>query len=100
MTHSLFTSLPVIQFPEDFDFDITRAINTSKEHHSDSSEKTAQLDEKASPYDENQSISASDIPGITEDNELDPVQLNKAFRFTAWSSVILVSPTQLQQLCN
>ena len=28
--------------------------------------------------------------GITDEKDLDPVALNKAFRFAAWSSIILV----------
>lgn len=31
---------------------------------------------------------------IPEDDELDPAKLQKAFRFAAWSSVILVSACQ------
>lgn len=32
-----------------------------------------------------------ETPEIDSDNELDPVMLNKAFRFAAWSSIVLVS---------
>jgi hypothetical protein len=93
------------QQPENFDFDITRAINThthvdhphrGKEDAKDldnkktSTEKVdveAAADEKA---DAQSSAESSVQLGITRAEELDPVALNKAFKFAAWSSVALV----------
>ena len=39
---------------------------------------------------ETRSISDDEGPGITPDPDLDPVALDKAFRFAAWSSLALV----------
>ncbi|THG93661.1 hypothetical protein EW026_g7637 [Hermanssonia centrifuga] len=88
-------------WPDDFDFDITRAINAplpasptlSKErkdtaiHESDEDVK-----EKRDSISADAASVSSDAPqtGEPSDNELDPVGLNKAFRFAAWSSVILL----------
>lgn len=83
--------------PENFNFDITRAINAPVHHHIEdpespegksSTEKvnTENVDEKA----EVRSIAQSQIQiGITRLDDLDPVALNKAFKFAAWSSVAL-----------
>jgi len=78
------------QWPEDFNFDITRAINapgTRHLHHGrDSSE--GDEDEKKSK----EAIDAAEVENDETDAELDPVGLQKAFRFAAWSSVALVRP--------
>ncbi|PSR74673.1 hypothetical protein PHLCEN_2v9654 [Hermanssonia centrifuga] len=90
-----------VTWPDDFDFDITRAINAplpasptlSKErkdtaiHESDEDVK-----EKRDSISADAASVSSDAPqtGEPSDNELDPVGLNKAFRFAAWSSVILL----------
>jgi hypothetical protein len=37
--------------------------------------------------------------GITDEKDLDPVALNKAFKFAAWSSVALVSGMFLITSC-
>jgi hypothetical protein len=43
-------------------------------------------------------ITTGDVDAEANDNlkELDPVALNKAFRFAAWSSVVLVSTVHLR----
>lgn len=75
------------QWPEDFDFDITRAINAPATHHGRDS-TDGDDDEKKSK----DAIEAAEVENDESDNELDPVGLQKAFRFAAWSSVVLVGP--------
>lgn len=73
-------------WPEDFDFEITRAINapTARPAHGrDSTE--GDEDEKKSK----EAIDAAEIENDDSDKELDPAALQKAFRFAAWSSVAL-----------
>ena len=96
-----------MQFPENFDFDITRAINTHVHHPetkatgntneggpSSSIEKVPEekAAEKVDPEaKDTHSVAESSVQiGITRAEELDPVALNKAFKFAAWSSVALV----------
>ena len=77
------------QWPEDFNFDITRAINapsTRHVHERDSTEGDEDEMKSKEPVD------AAEVENDETDNELDPVGLQKAFRFAAWSSVVLVSP--------
>ena len=77
------------QWPEDFDFEITRAINAPhSEDGSVSPKESPDLDEKKDPASaDTVSVSSS---RDSEEAELDPIMLGKAFRFAAWSSVILV----------
>lgn len=78
-----------IQRPDNYDFASTRAINapsspsseTGSHHKGDYDEKK----EPSSPY--VQSVNEQ-IP--EEDDELNPVVLEKAFKFAARSSIILV----------
>jgi len=75
------------QWPEDFNFDVTRAINAPNTRHGrDSAE--GDEDEKKS----REAIEAAEVENDESDNDLDPVALQKAFRFAAWSSVALVGP--------
>lgn len=77
------------QFPEDFDFEITRAINAPETRHVHAPSSTeADEDEKKSK----EAIDAAEVENDDSDKELDPVGLQKAFRFAAWSSVALVGP--------
>ncbi|KAH8110219.1 urea transporter [Phellopilus nigrolimitatus] len=94
-------------YPENFDFDITRAINAPPTHRSRvpakegsddaPNEKSEYVDDKApaaSPIDI-QSVSdgqagGDTVAGVTDDSELDPEGLQVAFRFAAWSSIILL----------
>ena len=80
--------LTIGQWPEDFDFEITRAINAPSVrdvHVRDSTE----VDEDFKKSKE--AIDAAEVENDESDKELDPVGLQKAFRFAAWSSVALVS---------
>lgn len=79
------------QWPANFDWESTRAINrpvlTVKETH----------EEKFDPDSDNKqadvSVTGGSVAGDsyhTSEDELDPVALNKAFKFAATSSVALV----------
>ncbi|KAG6854515.1 hypothetical protein C0991_005427 [Blastosporella zonata] len=78
--------------PADFDFEITRAINAPHHHTTSppnvSIEKADDEDDKKVPSAEVESV--SDVGGLTEETDLDPVELNKAFKFAAWSSLALL----------
>jgi hypothetical protein len=85
---------PELQWPEDFDFDITRALNVATRtstHTKEESFGDEKVGEKVGhELTETRSVSYEEGPGITPDPDLDPVALDKAFRFAAWSSVVLV----------
>lgn len=74
-----------LQWPDNYDFAETRAINSP-------------VVKKTVHYIENVETEKKDVPvsvtSVSEeaelDNELDPVGLEKAFRFAVWSSVIMV----------
>src|ERR1700761_6514653 len=104
-----------LQSPENFDFEITRAINSPHhhvKHHTDEEEKHGNMDdpEKTAAQDGDQDVKVSETSsaegsprddeaiGVTEDAELDPVALKKAFKFAAWSSVVLVSASVASSL--
>lgn len=73
-------------WPEDFDFEITRAINAPtvrRVHPRDSTE--VDEDEKRSK----EAVDTAEVENDESDKELDPASLQKAFRFAAWSSVAL-----------
>jgi len=76
--------------PADFDFELTRAINAPVTHHRkhvfDEDHKEAAVEEKTKEAD----AASEEVPvGVTEDEDLDPVALEKAFKFAAWSSIAL-----------
>jgi len=78
-------------WPEDFDFKSTRALNvrglsTTKGGGYDDEKTDEKESEKEGGFAETHL--AEDDEG-TQDPDLDPVSLNKAFRFAAWSSVAL-----------
>ena len=76
------------QWPEDFDFEVTRAINAPSTHHGLRRNSTeGDEDEKKSK----DVAETAEVENDESDKELDPVGLQKAFRFAAWSSVVLVS---------
>ncbi|KAG6855507.1 hypothetical protein H0H87_001885, partial [Tephrocybe sp. NHM501043] len=78
------------QLPADFDFDITRSINAPHYKHTHpklSLEKVEDDEDKKGASAEVQPV--SDVVGLTDESDLDPVQLDKAFRFAAWSSLAL-----------
>ncbi|KAI0002534.1 urea transporter [Russula compacta] len=81
-------------WPEDFDFESTRALNIRTQVSEVTSEVPCgdeKTDEKGSEKGhgsvEMQSVDKE--PVISPDSDLDPVSLSKAFRFAAWSSVAL-----------
>ncbi|KAI0281759.1 urea transporter [Russula aff. rugulosa BPL654] len=84
-------------WPEDFDFESTRVLNieaaapvavTSGVESDD--EKTSEKEqEKGHVSTEAHEAVDYESPIITLDPDLDPVSLDKAFRFAAWSSVAL-----------
>jgi hypothetical protein len=80
--------LNIKQWPEDFDFEITRAINAPTRHVQERDSSEGDEDEKKS----REAIEAAVVENDDSDKELDPVGLQKAFRFAAWSSVVLVGP--------
>jgi len=90
-----------LMWPENFDFELTRAINAPASHHKGFSQKSEEKDE----YDEDEKEKDSNSPpvdvqsisergqhvmGVTDDSELDIAGLKAAFRFAAWSSVALL----------
>jgi len=90
-------------WPENFDFDITRAINTAppKGVSADEDEKDESTSEKKGPpegihrtksvpVDEEHAYESAHATGITSQADLDMAALQKAFRFAAWSSVVLL----------
>lgn len=78
-----------MQWPEDFNFDITRAINAPAVHDRDSSSDENYEAEKKEQV--TTTVAVVEERNAVVDDDLDPVALNKAFRFAAWSSVVLVS---------
>ncbi|KAF8132999.1 urea transporter [Boletus edulis] len=70
-------------WPDNYDFVETRAINSP-------SVKTVHDGEDAGTEKNDAQVSIKSVSEETElDNELDPVSLEKAFRFAVWSSVIM-----------
>jgi urea-proton symporter len=86
-----FSSCFELQWPDDFDWEATRAINkpapksekTNEKLDSDSDKKHAEVNEKEA------SVEGDSYDVI--DDDLDPVALNKAFKFAATCSLTLVS---------
>jgi len=72
-------------WPEDFNFDLTRAINAPSARQAHERE-SPEMDE-----DEKRSKEAVETAEVENDSdkELDPDGLQKAFRFAAWSSIAL-----------
>jgi hypothetical protein len=88
------------KWPDNYDFAATRAINekfSATIHPNDVDGE--RIDEKKSDEkrsDENvQEVSVSEPRSDLED-ELDPVALEKAFKFASWSSVALVSKSLIE----
>ena len=76
------------QWPEDFNFDITRAINAPSTHVHKRDSTEGDEDEKKSK----EVVETAEVENDESDKELDPAGLQKAFRFAAWSSIVLVGP--------
>jgi len=81
----IIASVSSYMWPEDFDFDITRAINAPARHAHRRDSTEGDEDEKKSK----EAIEAAEVENDESDKELEPAGLQKAFRFAAWSSVVL-----------
>lgn len=78
-----------LQWPDNYDFAETRAIN------SPAVKKTIHYIENVETEKKDVPVSVTSVSEEAElDNELDPVGLEKAFRFAVWSSVIMVRFTR------
>jgi len=85
-------NLLLLQFPENFDFESTRAINKPVVPPSSTPlEEVGETSEKYTARASKGSIAGDSFDAQEESDELDPVALNKAFIFATWSSVFLVS---------
>jgi hypothetical protein len=90
--------------PDDFNFDITRSINSPHALHdvmdvpvSDAAKPPSDSDSKNEKEPIETVVPVSEKrAGITSDKDWDPVALKKAFRFAAWASVVLVRAFILQ----
>jgi hypothetical protein len=85
----------IFQWPENYDFESTRAINQptaapAKVEEKETNEKEERPSVEKKEKEKTPSVADSFDAEEIED-ELDPVALNKAFRFAAWSSLALVS---------
>ncbi|KIM24913.1 hypothetical protein M408DRAFT_228455 [Serendipita vermifera MAFF 305830] len=84
--------------PDDFNFDVTRAINSphydlkdvmdapADVKHSDTDSKNEKEEPKETITPARETVVRA---GITDEKDLDPVALTKAFKFAAWSSLVL-----------
>ncbi|KAJ3712950.1 urea transporter [Lentinula raphanica] len=96
----LIATVTSLIWPDDFDFDITRAINNpSARMSSDESKETRPEDRFEEEGEERkEEVRESEAPSFVanstiptdEQEELDPVKLEAAFRFAAWSSLGLL----------
>ncbi|KAJ3757060.1 urea transporter [Lentinula raphanica] len=96
----LIATVTSLIWPDDFDFDITRAINNpSARMSSDESKETRPKDRFEEEGEERkEEVRESEAPSFVanstiptdEQEELDPVKLEAAFRFAAWSSLGLL----------
>ncbi|KZT18743.1 urea transporter [Neolentinus lepideus HHB14362 ss-1] len=84
-------------WPEDFDFEATRAINakghekivdSSNEKNDGSMDGIEEKKRREFASDDVGSV-LSEVAAMEEEHELDPVGLKKAYRFASWSSVAL-----------
>ncbi|KIM55367.1 hypothetical protein SCLCIDRAFT_305749 [Scleroderma citrinum Foug A] len=79
--------------PEDYDFAETRAIN-SRASPDNQNQKNPIVEDNVPYVDEKKAQDSSAFSVVVNesserDNDLDPVRLNKAFKFAAWSSIAL-----------
>ncbi|KAJ3819192.1 urea transporter [Lentinula raphanica] len=96
----LIATVTSLIWPDDFDFDITRAINNpTARMSSDESKETRPEDRFEEEGEERkEEVRESEAPSFVanstiptdEQEELDPVKLEAAFRFAAWSSLGLL----------
>ena len=85
----------MLQWPEDFDFEATRAINRpahaqESAKHVEPSREDSVDEKKRESTEVSVEPMSEDAAAAEEERELDPVALNKACRLAVWSSVILV----------
>ena len=94
MTHSSFliTVLCANQWPDDFNWETTRAINRPSPGAGKINEKAVDndSDDKKHTSSVKESVSGDSFSGSEEEDELDPVALKKAFKFATYSSLALV----------
>jgi len=77
-------------WPEDFDFESTRALNVRVNVNVSGPYGDDRMDEKGSEKERGSAeMHSVNEGGIVPDPDLDPVALDTAFRFAAWSSVAL-----------
>ncbi|KAI0292035.1 urea transporter [Russula brevipes] len=77
------------QWPEDFDFESTRALNVRTRVTTVTQVGKPYGDEKGSEIAETRSAADDEGGIVTPDPDLDPISLTKAYRFATWSSVAL-----------
>ncbi|KAJ7347968.1 urea transporter [Mycena albidolilacea] len=77
-------------WPENYDFESTRAINKPTAASKVDDEEHAKADRPSMEKKEKAPSVADSFDAAEVDEELDPVALNKAFRFAAWSSLGLL----------
>ncbi|KAL5532400.1 hypothetical protein ACEPAF_5970 [Sanghuangporus sanghuang] len=91
-------------FPDSFDFDVTRAINSAPLQHiheqdkepdagEQNSDKEGYSDEKSqipSPVEVQSIFEREQVTGLTDISELERAGLKSAFRFAAWASLTLL----------
>lgn len=84
----------IFQWPENYDFESTRAINKPAADNTPTKGEEKEVVEERPSVEKEKTPSVADSFDAAEiDDELDPVALDKAFRFAAWSSLVLVSPS-------
>jgi Na+/proline symporter len=83
---AIISTVASIIWPDDFDFEATRAINKPVIRESSPADLQDVKDE-AEAAAKPASIAGDSFDAREEEDELDPVALNKAFRFASWSSV-------------
>jgi hypothetical protein len=82
-------------WPENYDFAPTRAMNAPpgsrflRDYHSDSPSVDETHEKKGSATDDVHSVSSGPTT-VPDESDLDPAGLDRAFRFAAWASVVLV----------
>lgn len=77
-------NIDCLQWPDNYDFADTRAINLPVVKTTIRYVANLEIEKKEIPF-----TDGSD-DGETDMDDIDPSGLNKAFRFAAWSSVIMV----------
>ncbi|KAH9849395.1 urea transporter [Lenzites betulinus] len=93
----IITVVTSLIWPDNFDFEATRAINRPTVIFSGEKTAAASLDDRASEKKEAPAdVSLKPVTSLSavaaaqeEERELDPVALQKSFRLAAWASVIL-----------